>query len=175
MASWLMLIELSVKVEGSLELVCGAGILQVAQMLGEDGLAGTQQAEGVLELAPHGQDGRCGLEAGRQGDGRGGQAPCPPQGLGRPVHEPHHRIIHPIEDVAVVEQQHIRQPGQALAGLVVGDALGLLAAVAAGHDQGPIPILEQEMVQGAVGEHEAEGGLAWGHLGRDQCRIIRHP
>ena len=144
-------------------------------MLAEDGLAGAQQAEGIPELAPHGQDGRRGLEARRGGNGRRGQTPCPPQGLGRPVHEPHHRVIHPIEDVAVVEQEHIRQPGQALAGLVVGDALRLLAAVAAGHDQGPVPILEQEMVQGAVGEHETEGGLAWGDLGGYEGLVLRRP
>jgi hypothetical protein len=74
-----------------------------------------------------------------------------------------------------VEQQHIRQPGQALAGLGIGDALGLIAAIAAGHDQGAVPILEQEMVQGAVGEHETERSLTWGHLGRDPWLIIRHP
>ena len=74
-----------------------------------------------------------------------------------------------------MEQQHIRQPGQALAGLVVGDALGLLAAVAAGHDQGAVPILEQEMVQGAVGEHETKGGLAWSDLGRYQGCHLRRP
>ena len=68
-----------------------------------------------------------------------------------------------------MQQQGIRQSHQPLAGLVVGDALGFLAAIAAGHDQGPVPVLQQESVQGAVGEHEAQGGLA----GRDLIRQRR--
>jgi hypothetical protein len=171
----LVLEELLVEVDGPLELIGGAGILQIAQVLGQDGLARAQETDGVLEFTPQGQDGGGGLKAGWQGNGRRSQAPRPPQWPGRPIHDPYHRIVHPVKDVAVVKQERIRQARQALAGLGVIDALGLLAAVAAGHDQGPIPILEQEMVQGAVGEHETEGGLAWSDLGRYQGCHLRRP
>ena len=109
---------------------------------------------------PQGQNGRRGLEAGRQVERQRRQTPGTPQGPDLAVHQPHDRVVHPVEDLAIVQQQGIRQSRQPLTGLVVGDARGFLAAIAAGHDQRTVPVLQQKPVQGTVGEHEAQGGLA---------------
>ncbi len=48
---------------------------------------------------------------------------------------PHHRIVAADVDVAVVEEEGIRQGGQAFARLLVVSGDGFLGEVAAGHDK----------------------------------------
>jgi hypothetical protein len=75
---------------------------------------------------------------------------------------------------AVVAEHAISDATQTLTGLVVAIGNRLLAAVAAGHHQHRRTLsgyalgkgLQQEMMERRVGQHQPQGPVAWGHVGR---------
>ena len=60
-------------------------------------------------------------------------------------------------------------PASLAAGVVIRDALRLVAPVARGHDQRIADILEKQVMKRRVGQHEAERRLG----GRDARRKLR--
>jgi len=76
---------------------------------------------------------------------------------------PGHRIIRPNVDVSVVKEKNICKRTKPFPGILVGMSNRLVADVAAGHDKRWIGAFKKEMVQGSVGQHNAERGAARGH------------
>ena len=65
-------------------------------------------------------------------------------------------VIHPVGYRAVMEQCKICHISQGRAGLFIFNNLWHVGNVATGHHQRFIKLFEQNMMQGGVGQHEAE-------------------
>ena len=59
---------------------------------------------------------------------------------------------------------------QPLASLPVADALGLASIVATGHHHGSVQVVEDQMVQGGMGQHHPQAGHPGGQV-RGQGQI----
>ena len=109
--------QVLVQGDGTLELVCRAGILEVAEVLGQDGLTVLEQADGVLQLAAERQHRRRVGKPGRQWDRRRGVTACPTQQARSCMHDARDRVVDPVDDLAVVQQPVVgvggRRIGQA--------------------------------------------------------------
>jgi hypothetical protein len=68
-----------------------------------------------------------------------------------------------IDDVVVVEQPVIGDPGELQPRLVIADALRLIGKIATCRHDRPIDAFEQQMVERDVGQHKAERALAGRH------------
>ncbi len=123
-------------------LECG-GVLQIAHVLGEDRLAVSQQAEGVLQLAPHREDSASVGKLRMQPNGLRCITAGPTQKARGAVDQAQHRVVKAIDDVAVMQQKGISDTVQAFSCLIVAGALGLLAAVARGEHDGAFHRLHQ--------------------------------
>ncbi len=149
----------------------GFQVVHVADVLADEGLVPPRYTQGVLELRPHGQHART---VAFQKHGARSEAARAAQELrlaGGRV-DPRHRVVGADQDVAVVQQEHVGDGGQAAQRLAVAEADGLAARVAGGHHQrGRTPFrqqravqAQQHVVQGRVGQHHPhEGGV-----GRDK-------
>jgi hypothetical protein len=82
----------------------GGGVLQVALMLRQHGLAVLEQAERRLEFAAHRQKLGCGGESGRQFDRARRKAAGAAQHAGFAVGKPHDGIVDPVGDLAVMNE-----------------------------------------------------------------------
>ncbi len=146
----------------------GLVIFQVADVMAEEGVVLTGEAKGVFQLPASRQDGG-GLPG--QVHRVGGIAARAPQGnelgLAAAGEGTHHGVVTAGVDVAVVHQESICEGSEALPRFLVMGGNGLLAEVAAGHHQGgreTLLFFEQQVMQGGVGEHHAEGVLAGSNL-----------
>ena len=74
------------------------------------------------------------------------------------------------DDGAVVDEEEIGDAAEAFEGFVLVGADGLVAEVAAGGDDGEAERRQEQMMQGGVGEHHAEIGVAGGE-GGGQCGV----
>ena len=80
-------------------------------------------------------------------------------------HHAHDGVVHVPDDGAVVDKEQIGNAAKAFEGFVLVGADGLVAQVAArGHD-GEAERGHEQMMQGGVGEHDAEIGVGWGEGG----------
>jgi hypothetical protein len=138
-------------------------VLQVADVVAEEGVLAARQAEGILELGS-------GSQQGRQGEGQaervGGVAARPADRIQTASCQAGDRVVHPHVDRPVVQQEGICQAGQTLAGLLVAIGDGLFAQVSAGHDQQfgeTLLWLEQQQMQRSVGQHDAQRTLPGSH------------
>ena len=152
-------------------------VAQVADVLGKNGFPALNEAQGVFQVAAEGQ--HTGAIV-RELDGPGGLAPAPAQELDGAPGVAHHRIIGPHHNVPVVEQEGIRQTGQTAQGLGVVRDQGLAPRIGAGHDQAQIlgrgqpgqasgttgGGVEEQVMEGSVGQHAAQPGQARSHIGR---------
>ena len=107
-------------------------VLQVADVLAEDGVAALGQAEGVLQLAAEGEDL---VQFDAEVDGLGDEAARAAQDALAAFEGADDGIVDAGPDVAVVEQEPVGDAVELAQGFGVGDDDGLLAEVAAGHDQ----------------------------------------
>ena len=67
---------------------------------------------------------------------------CAAQQPGLAIHDAHHRVVDPVDDVAVVQQRAVGQATQAILCLGVVGALRFFAEIAAGHHQRAVPVLQ---------------------------------
>ena len=156
--------ELLVDRDAGLEVLQRLEVLEVADVLAQEGVGVAREAEGVLELGAAGEHLR---ERPRQGHRERGVA-------ARPAHQPRPPAAHQRDgvvvargDLAVVHQVRVgdrRQPVDLLPAL--DDRL--LGEVAAGHDQRPPGRAQQQDVQRRVRQHRAEVPLAGRDLGVDR-------
>ena len=143
---------------------------RVADVLAEPRRAPARHAHGGLELASHGQHRGAGHG---QGQGHRRVAPAAAHRLRRPGHHAGDGVVAGHVDGPVVVDEHVREARQALLGLGRVDADRLVGEVPAGHHEevGGTGV-EQQVVQGGVGEHHAEGPGAGCHVG-DEVGVER--
>ena len=122
-------------------------------MVAEEDVAVLRHAEGVLELAPAGQD----VPPEVLGDPqRGwGVASGAPDGVRLPPGDPYHAVVGAHVDGPVVDQEVVGDLPDLLEGLLVPVGYGLVGVVAAGHDERDARVGHQQVVQRGVGEHDA--------------------
>ena len=96
----------------------------------------------------------------------------------RPAACAHHGVVAAPQDVAIVNQEEIRQmPCEPVDRFLIVDGDGLLAEVAAGHDQRhEAAVRKQEMMERRVGQkHAATRAQAGGHVVHYRnVRLLRH-
>ena len=142
-------------------------ILQVSNVLAHDRVVPLGQAEGVLQLSSAGQKFR---QIHLQPDGLRRIPSGPPQDTRLPFEGADHRIIHAHEDIAIVQQAPVGDRRKKFQGSLIGDNDRLLAEIAAGHHEGIVRrTVEQQMMQGGVREHHAQGPIS----GRDGGGNVR--
>ena len=136
---------------------------QLADVLAQVGLAPAHQAEAVLHLRAAGED-----IPGRplQQDRHRRVAPRPAQQSRPAPHHPGHRVVHPGDDLPVVEEKEVCQTAEPGERLVIARADRLVAEVAAGHDEHRRGerLGQEQVVERRVGEHHPENTQARGHL-----------
>ena len=162
----LMLEQLAVQIDSAFVVVGCARVLEVTQVLRQHCLPVLEQTQGVLELAAKREYRGSPPESGRQHQWRRRIAAGTPQQAGLIIHHAHHRIIHAVHDLAVVQQIEVRYPIETPSRVVVRGALRLITEIAAGHHQRRVPGFKQQVMQRAVWQHEAERRLPGGHIGR---------
>ncbi len=133
-----------------------ARVLQIADVRREYRLPAPQQAEGVLELAAHGQHRRSVLKAGRQCQRGGSESPPAAHDARACSRQPDDRVIDTPRDLPVVIQKVLRHVSEPLVRLFVVDNLRLLREIPAGEHDRPVHAPQQQVMQRRVGQHETE-------------------
>jgi hypothetical protein len=149
-------------VHGLQEGTVGGQMLQIADVVAGDDVRAFGHGHGVLELGPDGQHLTSGGPS--QRDGLRRETPGAtdhlhaPAGGGTVERRPDDRVVAADVDAPVVRQDGVHHRPQTVegVGVVVGD--GLVAQVAAGHDQRTPRPPQEQMVQRGVGEHDAQLG-----------------
>ncbi len=129
--------------------------VQVAHVLAWERLAVDSNAGGHLEVAAHGQQWhRCRL---RQGQWLRDPTPSSAQHDGPAGGRADHRVVHPANHIAIVEEKTVGDFRKALDGLTIGTADRLLREVGRGHHQGRHGRIGQKLhVQGRGGDHDTQ-------------------
>ncbi len=141
-------------VDGLLEEVVGGEVFEVADVLAQEGVGASGEADGVLELASDGEDRRDGFA---ELDGGGNEASRATNELRAGGEVLNDRVVAAEEDVAIVEEEEVGNGGEAGEGFAVVDGDGLFAEIGAGHDEGgEAGVGEEQVVERGVGEEEAE-------------------
>src|SRR5262249_35672152 len=94
------------------------------------------EAERRLELAPHGEQLWCFLEAGGKADRRRGEAAGAPQGACTAAHDANYRIVDPAGDHTLMGERVSGNGTEPLAQIPIVDHLRLVGKIAACHDHG---------------------------------------
>ncbi|CAM5687589.1 hypothetical protein SAFG77S_04908 [Streptomyces afghaniensis] len=148
----------------------GGQIAHVADVRAEPGVVALAEAQGVLQIAAHGERGP---RRDRQPQRAGHIPPGPAQHLlGAVGAHPQQGVVTGRGDGPVVGEPRVGQPGEPDQCLVVVRDDRFAGTVAAGHDQHArsrriAGQAEQQGVQGRVGQHDAEVGAAGTHAGRE--------
>src|SRR5215467_12802785 len=132
----------------------GALVAEIAQMLAEEHVPTPDEGKHALELTAAGQNRLRGLVD--QRDRHRDVAPRTAQDERSAVDASGYRVVTAQFDRPIVNQEDIRnaaQPGHGVAVLVCD---GLVAAVAAGHDERTIDPLEEHVLERRVRQHQAE-------------------
>src|ERR687886_1746590 len=140
----------------------GLIVLQVPDVVAEEDVALLGHAEGVLELAPAGQS--VPSEALHYPQRRWRVAPRAPDRVRLLPRGPHHAIVAAHVDGPVVNQEEVGYVPKLAEGFLVPVGYRLVGAVAAGHHERDPRIVQQQVVQRGVGQHDAECLLAWRYL-----------
>ncbi len=140
-------------------------------MVRDDRHITAQQAEAVLALAAQRQGSRRGVETRRQPDRRWRHATRTAQHLGLAGKHAQHRIVDTPGHVAVMQQEIVGDRGQLLQRLPVVDLLRLAGQVAAGQHDRMIRVLQDQMVQRRVGQHETQRAQPRGETIGQRWRI----
>ena len=143
----------------------GLGVLQVPDVLRDEGVAAPGQAERVLQLGAAGQH-RAGEGAGGR-DGLGDVAAGAPDQHRAAAERPGHRVVGPDVDGPVVSQERVRYPAEPVPRLVVPVDDRLVGDVSAGQDDRAGYGGEQQVVQRGVRQHDAELAVGRGRGGGD--------
>jgi hypothetical protein len=146
----------------------GLVVLQIADVMGDEGVAALGQAEGVLELGPAGQD--VPRERPGQPERLGREPPRASQGQLAPPERPHHRVVGPDVDRAVVDQEPVGDPPEPLQRLVVPVGDRLVGHVPAGQHDRASHLGQQQVVQRRVRQHHPQRPVLWRHRPGDRRR-----
>jgi len=131
-------------------------------VLAHEDLAASGDRDGVLQVAAHGEDRRqFVLHTDRERGVAAGAAHHVLAASG----DAHDGVVNRTRDGTVVHQERVGDSAQTAASLVVVDGDGLVAEVAAGGHQRERAGAHQEMMQGGVGEHDAQVGRVVGDVG----------
>ena len=135
-------------------------------MLGQVGLCATGHADGVLQVPAYREDGRNGV---RQGHAARDISPgAADEGRG-PGDHAGDAVVAADQDVAVMGDDAVGDAGKPFLRFPVGDRQGFAERIGAGHDQGEVlrlvqpchpgrpagRFVEQQVVQGRIGQHDA--------------------
>ena len=124
----------------------GRRVSQVADVMRDNGPAFMQKAKRVFQLAPECQHRRRGVKASWHDDGCGCEAASATQHARRAGGNPHHRVIDPANDVAIMQQEVVCNGAQTLLRLVVVNRLRLFCEVAARQHDGARHAVEYQVV-----------------------------
>src|SRR5450631_1418066 len=129
-------------------------ILQITNVLAEEGVFPPGQADRVLQLTADGKDRRLLIF---QKYRNRNKPPRAPQMANSSFCGAHDGIITAQEDVAVVHQEEIRQGVESLQSLLIVNGDRLFAEVAAGHDQSAeLTLIQQQVMQRGVRQKDPE-------------------
>jgi hypothetical protein len=133
-------------------------VLQVADVVGQERVASTGQAEGALEFSAAAQDreGHRLREGQRLGRVAAGSAH---RQFGATEH-PHYRVIGAHVDRAVVRQIRIRDSRQPPPRVLILVGNRLIGDVSAGEHDGLGGIAEQQVMQRGIGQHQTQVAVA---------------
>ena len=151
---------------------------QVADVLADEDLGAHGEGDGVLQVGADGEDrmanGRWPMADGRgELDWQRGVAAGAAQDQFAAHHHARDGVVHVPDDGAVVDEEQIGNAAEAFEGFVLVGANGLVAQVAArGHD-GKAERGQEQVMQGGVGEHDAEVGVAGGEGGGQGWSVMR--
>ena len=120
-------------IDGLMEETVALDILQIADVLAQEGVLALGETNRVLEFASHGQHRRLlVLQENRHWNKTARTSQLP----GGTAHDSHDGIVTAQQDVAVVHEKIIGKPVQAMDGLLIINCDWLLAEIATGHHQG---------------------------------------
>jgi acylphosphatase len=158
-----VIVQRQIKREGFLVARESGRVLQVTNVLGEDCLPVFQEAERALEFPAKSEQRTGVLETRGQSDRRRCISAGAAEEARLAEHDPHHGIVQPVHDVAIMEEPIIGNGGQKARCFLIVSALWLLREIAAGHDKRPLNVPQQQMVQWRIGQHESESRKSRGH------------
>ena len=153
--------------ERLLEELQAGQVLQVSQMLALVNPPPPRQREDILQVPAHGQERRrVKFERGRQlhiqWEAQRHKSARTPNQLRSPIHHRGHRVVTPLQNLAIVHQKSIRnftQPSQSLA---VVDCNGFLAQVCRGHHQRLNSLVgKEQMLQRRIRQKHAQPRNPW--------------
>ena len=135
--------------------VLGRGMLHVADVLAQGHASMAGERHRVLQVGPPWRDNfrhhPRRIPSGCRLSPRARRRPAP-----IPARPPPPPVVHAIDDAAVVEDQQIAPFVRDLPRFAVGGRHGLAAAIGAGQDHGPRKSREEELVDGRMGQHDAQ-------------------
>ena len=166
-----------------LQEVHGRGVVQVADMLRQERLVPARHADGGLQMPADRQNRRDGA---RQPHRHRHETPPAPQESGSTRQHPDHRVIGADDDVAVMIDHGIRDPGQPPVRLGVADRERFAAGIGGGHDQRQLlrfvqpsrpgrpsgRLVKKQVVQGSIGQHDAQPRQIGRYGGSQRRRIL---
>ena len=156
-------------VERLAEKVEAGEVFEIAEVLALIDEAAAGEGEDIFEMAADGEQRR---SVQRQRDAERNEAARAANELRSAIDDGGDGVVAALKDFAVVHEEGVGDGAEAGAGFVVVDGDGLFAEVGGGHDEGlDARVGEEEMVQGRVGEKDAEPGDAGGDGGGDGAWI----
>ena len=105
---------------------------EIAKVLAQYGAVAAQQTEGIFEIGPHRQYGRQRRKARRQCNGVRDIATGPAHHFAALAH---HRIVHALINIAVMQQPAVGDVRQLVQRLLIGDGGRSAVQIAGGHNQ----------------------------------------
>ena len=140
----------------------GFQVVEIADVGAEIGIAALRQTEGILKVRPAGQKRR---DRRRQND-RPGHIPARPTEQHRPArHHTADGIVAGGLDGATVHEPGVGNPGQPPLRIAVVERDGLFGEIPRGHDQRPLDLGKQQVVQRRIGQQESDHRVVGRHLG----------
>ncbi|MNP30540.1 hypothetical protein D3C76_1236180 [compost metagenome] len=133
-------------------------VTEIAKMLTQHRLPAAHQAEGVFHLRAEAQHRRNIMKSFRQWDGVRDKTPRAAQHRAVRVD---HRIIHTLQNIAVVQQKSVGYLAQLIQRLFVADHRRFTAQISGGHHQRASAVVHQQMLQRIGRQHYAEAIQAW--------------
>ena len=150
----------------------GFDVLQIALMLGQDGLAVLDETEGRLELPSKREKFGRRLEPRRQRDGRRREAARAPQQPDSARHLAGDGVVDAIGDLPVMHERISRDVAKPRRRRAVVDDLRLLGEIAARHHHGALDARQHHEMQRRRRQHEAEGRKTGGDLVRQFLGLV---
>ena len=156
-------------IDGPFKGLEGLQVLQISHVLAEKGILVLPQTDGAGEKRPARQ-GRS--DGPIEGDWHGDVPPGPADHSYLFAHNPHDRVIISKIDIPIVNQEVIRNTGEAPERLPVIYGYRFLTDIATRHNQCEKPLLQDQGVERGVGKHHPETAVPRGHLGSDGFPLL---